>query len=104
MSAASEFASDSLAGLHIYRLLTLANVGQIRLCDGAGTEQAPWESQADRRLSAAVAISRRASVPGGRSTEQVPERLRHISARGGAVTVLPSVERHCEESTANRKL
>jgi hypothetical protein len=29
---------------------------------------------------------------------------RHISARGGAVTVLPSVERHCEESTANRKL
>src|SRR6266536_4651073 len=84
MSAASEFASDSLAGLHIYRLLTLANVGQIRLCDGAGTEQAPWESQADRRLSAAVAISRRASVPGGRGTEQVPERLAaHLRTRRG---------------------
>ena len=63
MSAASGFTSDPLAGLRIYRLPTLANVGQFRLCDGAGTEQAPWKSQADRRFFAAVAIGRAGWLP-----------------------------------------
>src|SRR5215469_9800071 len=84
MSAASGFTSDCLAGLRIYRLPTLANVGQFRLCDGAGTEQVPWEGQADHRLSAAVAISRHASVTAAEAPSRFLNAWRHILTWSGS--------------------